>query len=155
MRALTHFKKPLPTRLQFEQLEQRVVPYSTSGNAWINPQLVSLSFVPDGTVLGTTATGDIVSNLFARLNAHPGWTTATWQRQILSAAQAWAQQTNLNFDVVADNGADIGSGNYQQGDPNFGDIRIGGYSFGSSALAQAFMPPPVNNYSLAGDVQFN
>jgi Matrixin len=36
-----------------------------------------------------------------------------------------------------------------------GDIRIGGYNFGSSQLAMAFLPPPVNNYSLAGDIQFN
>jgi hypothetical protein len=38
-----------------------------------------------------------------------------------------------------------------------GDIRIGGYNFGSgsSTLAQAYEPPPVNNYSLAGDIQFN
>ncbi len=36
-----------------------------------------------------------------------------------------------------------------------GDIRIGGYNFGSSTLAQAFLPPPVNNFSLAGDIEFN
>src|SRR5262249_46575915 len=110
---------------------------------------------PDGTVLGATTSGNIVSNLFARLNSHPGWTTQTWQRQILSAAQAYAQQTNLNFDVVDDNGTDTGSGSYLQGDPGFGDIRIGGYNFAGSALAQAYQPPPVNNYSLAGDIQFN
>ena len=32
-------------------------------------------------------------------------------------------------------GAPSGSGNYQQGDPGFGDIRIGGYNFGNSTLA--------------------
>src|SRR5438270_10362081 len=49
----------------------------------------------------------------------------------------------------------MGSGNYQQGDPGFGDIHIGGYNFFSTALAQASLPPPVNNYSIAGDIQFN
>ena len=49
----------------------------------------------------------------------------------------------------------MGSGNYQQGDPGFGDIRIGGYNFNSSALAAACMPPPVNNFSIAGDIYFN
>ncbi|MEJ7638478.1 MAG: matrixin family metalloprotease [Singulisphaera sp.] len=43
----------------------------------------------------------------------------------------------------------------QQGDPGYGDIRIGGYNFGNSTLARAYMPPPVNNYSIAGDVVFN
>src|SRR5439155_21625547 len=77
------------------------------------------------------------------------------QNQILKAAQSWAQQTNLNFTVIADAGADFGSGLYQQGDPNMADIRIGGYAFGTTTLAQGFMPPPVNNYSIAGDIQFN
>jgi hypothetical protein len=136
-------------------LESRLVPYSVSGNAWPNPQLVTISFVPDGTILGSNANGYIYSNLFATFNNHPGWTTATWEKQILRAAQAWAQQTNINFAVVADNGAPFGSGNYQQGDPTMGDIRIGGYNMGSSLLATANMPPPANNYSAAGDITFN
>src|SRR5262249_25832740 len=70
-------------------------------------------------------------------------------------AQMWAQQTNLDFTVVGDNGASVGSGPDQQGDPSMGDVRFGGYNFGSSALATAYMPPSVNNYSIAGDVKFN
>jgi hypothetical protein len=143
------------TRLFFEELESRLVPYSVSGNAWPSPQLVTISFVPDGTILGSNSGGYIYSNLFATFNGHPGWTTATWEKQILRAAAAWAQETNINFAVVPDNGAPIGSGSYQQGDPNMGDIRIGGYNFGSSTLATANMPPPVNNYSIAGDITFN
>jgi hypothetical protein len=129
-------------------LESRVVPYSVSGNAWPNPQLITLSFVPDGTNLG-----GVTSNLFATFNAK--WATSTWQDQILKAAQVWAQQTNINFSVIGDSGAPIGSGNYQQGDPTMGDIRIGGFNFGTSAVGVAYMPPPADNYSLAGDVQFN
>src|SRR5205085_11684233 len=53
------------------------------------------------------------------------------------------------------NGSDIGSGSYQQGDPGTGDIRIGGFAFGNSYLASTFLPPPVNNYSIAGDIDFN
>jgi hypothetical protein len=140
--------------LRVEQLETRLVPYSVSGNAWPHPELVTISFEPDGTIVGSNTSGYIYSNLFATFNATFGSAT-TWQNQILQAAQVWAQQTNLNFAVVADSGADIGSGNYQQGDPNMGDIRIGGYAFGTTTLAQAYMPPPVNNYSIAGDVQFN
>jgi hypothetical protein len=132
------------------------VPYSATGNAWPNPQLVTLSFVPDGTVVASDSYGHpITSNLFATFNAHPGWTTATWQDQIIKAAQAWAQQTNLNFQVVADSGADSGAGSYQQGDPQFGDIRVGGYAMTGSNLAYAYLPPPVNNFSVAGDFNFN
>ena len=125
-----------------------MVLYSASGNAWPNPQLITLSFVPDGTNLG-----GVTSNLFATFNAK--WATSTWQDQILKAAQVWAQQTNINFSVIGDSGAPIGSGNYQQGDPTMGDIRIGGFNFGTSAVGVAYMPPPADNYSLAGDVQFN
>src|SRR5439155_7480264 len=67
----------------------------------------------------------------------------------------WAQQTNLNFSLVSDNGVDTGSGSFQQGNAAFGDIRIGGFNFGSSTLAMAYLPPSVNNYSVAGDLCFN
>ncbi len=67
----------------------------------------------------------------------------------------WAQQTNINFVVVPDNGAPVGSGVDQQGDPGFGDIRIGGYNFLSTTLGTTNQPPPVNNFSLAGDVTLN
>src|SRR5258705_449409 len=43
----------------------------------------------------------------------------------------------------------------EQGDPGFGDIRIGSYNFGNSSLAWTYMPPPINNYSVAGDINFN
>src|SRR5437867_6710780 len=104
-------RRPLAPRAipQIEALESRVVPYSVSGNAWPNAQLITLSFVPDGTNLG-----GVTSNLFATFNAK--WATSTWQNQILKGAQLWAQQTNLNFSVVSDSGADSGSGNFQQGD---------------------------------------
>jgi hypothetical protein len=136
------------TRLTVEALEMRVVPYATTGNAWPHPNLVTISFVPDGTNLG-----GVSSNLFATLNAK--WSTTTWENQILRAAQVWAQRSNLNFTVVADSGAATGSGSYEQGDPTMGDIRIGGYNFGSSTLATGYLPPPPNNYSIAGDIEFN
>src|SRR6516164_5842402 len=114
------FANTLRFRPNLESLESRVVPYSASGNAWPNPQLVTISFMPDGTNLGGTT-----SNLFSVFNQKFG-SASTWQNQILKAAQVWAQQTNLNFAVVSDNGSASGSGNYQQGDPGVGDIRIGG-----------------------------
>jgi hypothetical protein len=137
-------------RPRLEGLEDRVVPYAASGNAWPNPQLVTISFVPDGTNLG-----GYNSNLFAAFNARFGSPTV-WENVILKAAQSWAQQTNLNFSVVSDSGVDSGSELDQQGDPTVGDIRIGGFDMqNSSLLALAYMPPPVNNYSIAGDVGIN
>jgi hypothetical protein len=137
--------------LQLEGLESRIVPYSVSGNAWPHPQLVTISFMPDGTNLG-----GVTSNLFSTFNAKFG-STSTWENQILKAAQTWAQVTNINFAVANDSGAASGGGGDQQGDPSMGDIRIGGYNFGSksTALAMADMPPSVNNYSIAGDMVFN
>ncbi len=154
-------RRPAPSRprlaraaLALEALEDRVVPYSVTGNAWPHPQLITISFVPDGTSLGGTTT----SNLFSAFNGNRylnGSGAANWQNQILKAAQVWAQQTNINFAVVADNGTASGGGADQQGDPGMGDIRIGGYNFGNSTLAMAFQPAPANNYSIAGDIVFN
>jgi hypothetical protein len=146
-------------RPSLEQLESRFVPYSVSGSSWVHPELVTISFVPDGTVLTYDSQGQpITSTLLADFDAR--WARSTWQNAILKGAQVWARQTNVNFAVVPDNGAPIGyTASLQQGDPNFGDIRIGGAQYtdqtGLTFLAQAYMPQPLNNYSLAGDIQFN
>src|SRR6516162_10372534 len=79
--------------LAVESLEARVVPYATSGNAWPHPNLVTISFEPDGTNLG-----GVSSNLFATFNAKFG--SNVWENQILRAAQVWAQQTGLNFSFI-------------------------------------------------------
>src|SRR5262249_39994208 len=98
-------------RPQLEQLETRITPYATSGNAWPSAQLITIGFVPDGTWMGGT------SNLISTFNKKFG-SAAAWENVILKAAQQWAQVANVNFAVITDNGADMGSGNYQQGDPN-------------------------------------
>jgi hypothetical protein len=149
-RLLTRPARAPQARPGLEPLESRTVPYAASGNAWPHPELITLSFVPDGTDLGGQS-----SNLFSTFNSAFGSASA-WQNVILKAAQTWAQQANINFAVVNDSGADSGSGSYQQGDPNFGDIRIGGFDFGdSSTLAMGYLPPQINNYSVAGDIAFN
>jgi predicted Zn-dependent protease len=119
----------------------------------MHPQLITISFVPDGTLMTSGPNGKVYSNLFATLNAK--YPTATWEDAILTAAQTWAQQANINFDVVKDNGTTSGQGLYQQGDPKMGDVRIGGYRFGNSYLAGTYLPPPADNYSIAGDFNFN
>jgi hypothetical protein len=142
---------------RLEQLESRVNPYSLTGNSWLHPELVTISFVPDGTVLGHTMYGPITSTLFADFNAKFG-NPSIWQNAILKGAQVWAQQANLNFAIVADDGTALSLGEYQQGDPNFGDIRIGGYDFTGgmdTMLAYAYVPQPDNTTTLGGDAVFN
>jgi hypothetical protein len=135
--------------LQIEGLEPRIMLYAATGNEWPHPEVVTISIVPDGTNLG-----GVTSNLNAAFEGNSRL-AGQWQDEILRAAQVWAQQTNINFVLVTDSGAASGSGSYQQGDSKFGDIRIGGFAFGSSALARAYAPPPANNYSIAGDIAFN
>src|SRR4051794_762996 len=65
-------------------LESRVVLYSASGNLWPHPQLVTISFMPDGTDLG-----GVSSNLFSAFNSNPRLVAGQWQNQILKAAQTW------------------------------------------------------------------
>jgi hypothetical protein len=153
-RAARRVQRPVPFQPQLEGLETRIVPYNTSGNAWPNPQVVTISFVPDGTVVGSNTKGPITSNLQSTFNNKFGSTSA-WENVVLQAAQTWAQQTNINFVVVPDSGAPTGSGPDQQGDPTMGDIRVAGYNFGNSTLGMAYMPPPANNTSAAGDIFFN
>jgi Matrixin/Bacterial Ig-like domain len=133
-----------------EGLESRVVLYSASGNAWPNPQVIAISFMPDGTNLS----GGETSNLFASFNSNSSL-DGKWQNIILQAAQTWAQETNINFIVVPDDGDPVGSGPDVQGRPGMGDIRIGGYNFGSSTLALTYQPPSANNFSIAGTMTFN
>ena len=51
-------------RPSLEALESRLVPYALSGNAWANPQLITISFVPDGTLMTSGPNGNVYSDLF-------------------------------------------------------------------------------------------
>src|SRR5262249_32809614 len=75
------FSAALHAQLRVEGLETRLVPYSVSGNAWPHPELVTLSFVPDGTNLG-----GVTSNLQSAFTNKFG-SVARWQNEILRAAQ--------------------------------------------------------------------
>jgi hypothetical protein len=154
-RSIRWERKPRPVRRRnkccpaLEGLESRVVLYSASGNVWPSPQLITISFMPDGTNLG----GGETSNLQSTFNGKSS--LGNWENVILQAAQTWAQETNINFTVVPDDGAAAGSGADEEGNPGFGDIRIGGYNFGSSTLALTYQPPSANNFSIAGNMTFN
>jgi hypothetical protein len=104
-------------RLLLEALEDRCNP-SALGQPWPDPNQLTLSFAPDGTLINGTP-----STLFQTLNqAAP---TAQWQQIVLSAFQTWATYANLNVGLVADGGQPFGTDSAVQGDSRFGDIRIG------------------------------
>ena len=48
-RARTH--STARALVSVERLETWLAPYALSGNAWPNPQLITISFEPDGTLL--------------------------------------------------------------------------------------------------------
>ena len=131
-----------------EGLEDRMLLYATSGGSWTFPSRITFSFAPDG-----TSVGGVSSNLFATLNAVAP--TATWQAAFEKAAALWSAYANINLALVPDNGAPIGATGNQQDDPNFGDIRFAMIPQQSGTLAYAFLPPPFNGGSDAGDIVFN
>src|SRR3712207_4868310 len=122
--------------------------YSTTGAQWPNPIRITYSFVPDG-----TSVGGVPSNLQAAFNSRFG--AGVWQEEFAEAAAAWQKVAKINFAPVADDGSPIGVAGYQQGDARFGDIRIGGFVQDISQLAFAYLPPPFNGSTNAGDIFFN
>jgi hypothetical protein len=140
-------RSSLPQRFRpgLEQLEDRVVPYALSGFTWANTN-VSVSFMPDGTLISSSNP----SNLFSVYNA--AYPQATWQREVARALQSWADVCNLNFHFVADDGSPQGTAGLAQGDSRFGDIRIGGYNMGSGILGIGWNP---NSTTTGGDVELN
>ena len=128
-----------------------IVLYSASGNAWPNPQLITISFMPDGTNLG----GGVKSNLFSTFNSKSSL-AGNWENVILQAAQSWAQETNINFAVVPDDGAASGSGPDEQGSvPASATSGSAATISARPRLLLTYQPPPVNNFSIAGDIAFN
>jgi hypothetical protein len=137
-------------RPRLEPLEDRLLLYSTSGAIWPFPDRITYSIVPDGTSIG-----GVPSNLYTTLTAK--FTPAQWTADFNEAAAIWEQVANINLVEVGDNGAAFNSGPDQQGDPNFGDIRISGVTngLGVGSLAYTFLPPQVNGGSAAGDSVYN
>ena len=88
-----------------------------------------------------------------RSTAH--FATADWKAQFAKAAAVWQKVANVNFTLVSDNGAPLGVSGNQQSDRRFGDIRIGGYAMSGNILAFAYLAPPANGGTAAGDMFFN
>jgi hypothetical protein len=114
-------------RLTLEALEDREL-LATWGMAWPNPQHVTVSFVPDGTAIGSAQ-----SNLFQTLNSQAP--ASVWETTILQAIKTWAANTNISITLVNDCGQPIGTAGDIQGDPRFGDIRVAAMPLGSDVVA--------------------
>ena len=136
-----------PRPFHLEELEYRVVP-ALFGIPWTNPTHLTLSFVPDGTLVNGAP-----STLFATMQADTGQPPAVWETQILQAVESWAGVSNINVAVVPDSGAPIGTPGAPQGDPRFGDIRIAARPL-TNLLASTEPPGPLGG-TLAGDITFN
>src|SRR6266545_4715268 len=132
--------------LSFEQLENRLTP-TVWNNPWPDGTHLTLSFVPDGTIVGGRS-----SSLFRTLNARGP--TALWQHQILQALQTWAVQTNLNIGVVADDGSPLGAPGQPQSDPRFGDIRVAAIPMAPDVMAITTPFDPLAG-TWSGDVRLN
>jgi hypothetical protein len=139
-----------PQPLTVEQLEDRTTP-ATYGFAWPNPEHLTISFVPDGTSIGTTP-GAPTSQLFQVLNAAEP--TATWETAIVQAFQTWAAQADINFGVVADDGAPLGTAGLTQGNTDFGTIRIAAASLGPDLVATS-VPFGVGSNGWSGTLILN
>lgn len=124
-------KRIIPRRrhLAFESLEGRRV-LAAFNMPWPEPDGISISFLPDGTQVGNQE-----SNLFGTLEQL--LPQAVWQESIMRAFQTWAVTSNVNFTLAGDSGLPVGVLGFKQGDPRFGDIRIGAISMANDVLAVA------------------
>jgi hypothetical protein len=129
-------------------LEDRLLLYSYTGDHFTYGSRITWSIMPDGTNID-----GVNSNFVSTMNARFG--SGNWIQAIDDAFAQWEENSNVNLVQVGDNGAPVGSGNYQQSSPSFGDIRIGGYFQASGILAFTLLPPPANGGSDSGDIFFN
>jgi hypothetical protein len=135
-------------RLRLESLEDRCVP-AIWGNPWPDSPHLTLSFAPDGTLVGNQQ-----SQLFGLLANAGGNSSTAWQLEVLRAFQTWAVNADINVGLVVDGGQAFGTPGTLQGDARFGDVRIGGELLDPFQLAftQPFDPTAG---TWAGDVLFN
>jgi Bacterial Ig-like domain (group 2)/Matrixin len=134
-------------QFQIECLEDRTAP-ATFGVPWGDARNLTLSFVPDGTVIAGHS-----STLFQTLNATGP--AVAWQQTILKAFQTWAVNANINIGLVPDGGQPLGVAGDPQHDPRFGDIRIGAQPMDPGTLAISVPNDPLVSSTLSGDVLIN
>lgn len=143
MPATRHGRRPA---LGFEALEDRTTP-TQFNSPWPDPTHLTLSFAPDG-----TQALNAPSSLFSTLDAQ--MPRGQWQQVLLRAVETWAEVAGVNVGVTADGGQAFGTTGPPQGDPRFGDIRVGALPM-AGELAEAIPPGTAITSTLAGDIYFN
>jgi hypothetical protein len=123
--------------------------YVLSGDSWADPSHITYSIPADGIFWDHG-----INNLNATFDAKFG--AGVWERIFARALATWQSVANIDISQVADGNEDFDSLGRAQGDPRFGDIRLGGYAYNVSTtiLAQTFFPPP-NGSTAAGDFEAN
>src|SRR5207248_5002248 len=58
-------REPAKNKPAVEHLENRITPYSVTGDVWAHPELVTISFMPDGTPMSSAAGSTLTSNLLS------------------------------------------------------------------------------------------
>ncbi len=144
-----------PTGLKIESLERRDQP-AMFGTPWPNAGSLTMSFVPDNTVIAGYSQ-DILgwgqpSRLFNEMSG--AGTTAQWQTALLRAFQTWAVNANINLGLVPDAGSPYGPGSTSPGAGSSGDIRVGAY-FASPEVIAINQPYNLLSGAWSGDVLFN
>jgi len=138
-----HYKRTARTRTRrskwqptLERLEPRELLYVPSGTQWADPSHITYSIVSDG-VFWDRGINDLNSYMNSRFG------NDVWQRELARALQTWVTVANINVAETSDANLPFNTPGQAQGDPRFGDIRIGGYNFLDPAtLAQTYFPPP-------------
>ncbi|MDG3003485.1 matrixin family metalloprotease [Paludisphaera mucosa] len=120
-----------------------------AGYRWADPARITYSIAPDG-VQWISGINGINAAFDSKLGA------GVWEREIARALATWESVANINLVPVADGNYRENSLGSSQGDPRFGDIRIGGSTYvgNLSTLAQTYFPPPQGT-SAGGDVDVN
>jgi hypothetical protein len=132
--------------LLLELLEDRCTP-ATLGLPWLDPQHLTLSFVPDGTM--ASSTGSVLGQALSA--AAPD---GSGRLEILRAFQTWAVLGNVNIGLVNDDGEPLGTTGAVQSDPRFGDIRIAAQPLGDNVVALGH-PFELDGSTWSGDVLLN
>jgi hypothetical protein len=110
---MSRLKRPA---LALEALEDRATP-AIFGQPWPDGRHVTLSFAGDGTPISGVPSS--LGSIFSSLG------TDTAKLQMLKAFQSWTVWANLNVGLVGDSNLAFGTPGAVEGDPRFGDIRIG------------------------------
>ncbi len=134
-------------RLQLERLERREM-FSRDGASFVGVGSLTFSFAPDGTVVGQE-----VSTLNQKFNLIAN--ADQWQQAFARAFQKWAVHSNINFGLVADNGAAAGVYGPTRGDERFGDVRITGFDFAVDTHAEAVSEATRSVGTWSGDMFYN